>query len=584
MRIGVGIRALAAAAFGVVAMLPASQAGASNEKEEIRALIARLKKLEAKVAEQERQEKQTRATAQHATNVANAANAAIVKGELPPPPPPVFVTFKNGLKVETADGDFSFKIGGRIFVDGGVNTLPVQTFPATGWTLPSSIATFDPSHSANGFSNQVGFRQARLEVEGKAWRDWYYKFQYDFAGAPNDLVLGGFRDAWLAYGGLKPITFQVGNQFEPSSLERTNSSKTRDFIERAQPSDLLAGNRHLGFAAAAGGYAPGFLGKPNWSAKAGVYSTSLEDGNPQGTTTASVGGTTVVTNIGVPAGNSGFLNPVAGGHQYWDAAGRVTYAPILTPEALLHIGGSFRFQKPNDATAASDDRVLQPGSTLKSEANILNENLLGTPALTCVSPLTQVVGGNCVQSVLNPGAELVGAYGPFSVQAEYLGVHYNRSGSLLTYYNLGGQHAPGSTSVNFSGYYVYGTWYLTGESRAEAYLTAPDEFNAPSTFGQIKILHPLSQGGWGAWELATRLSEINLNDGGTGYLQPLGSRNNIQGGRQTDVTVGLNWYPDRGIRFMANWVNVVQYAAPYTRPDINGIHPQLFELRAQVDW
>jgi hypothetical protein len=47
-----------------------------------------------------------------------------------------------------------------------------------------------------------------------------------------------------------------------------------------------------------------------------------------------------------------------------------------------HVGGSFRYQQPNDATAANDDRVLQPGSTLRTEANILGENLLGTQPLT----------------------------------------------------------------------------------------------------------------------------------------------------------------------------------------------------------
>jgi phosphate-selective porin len=52
-------------------------------------------------------------------------------------------------------------------------------------------------------------------------------------------------------------------------------------------------------------------------------------------------------------------------------------------------------------------------------------------------------------------------------------------------------------------------------------------------------------------------------------------------GRQSDFTLGLNWYPDKGIRFMANWV---QYSAPYNLRDINGIHPQLFALRPQVNW
>jgi phosphate-selective porin len=68
------------------------------------------------------------------------------------------------------------------------------------------------------------------------------------------------------------------------------------------------------------------------------------------------------------------------------------------------------------------------------------------------------------------------------------------------------------------------------------------------------------------------------------FLQPLGISCNIQGGRESDFTLGLNWYPDKGIRFMANWVNVFQYSANFNRPDLNGIHPNLFVLRAQVDW
>src|ERR1700730_3477039 len=515
----------------------------------------------------------------------------------PPPPPPVFVSFKNGLKVESFDGDFSFKIGGRIFVDGGVNSRPVEAFPPPVPPLPVALVPFFPPHGGSGFSNQVVFRQARLEVEGKAWRDWYYKFQYDFTGSGNDLIAGGFRDVWLAWQPqwasgpdivckdqdcppryITPIAFQVGHQFEPSSIERAASSKYRDFIERALPSDLLAGNRHVGFAAVTGGDAPGILGKPNWSLKAGVYSTSFEDGNPLGPTTTAAG---VVTNVGIPAGNSAFLNPVAGGHQYWDATVRLTYAPILTPDMLLHLGGWFRYQKPNDATATSDDRVLQPGSTLRSEANILGLNLLGTQPLTCwSSPTAQLVGTNCVNNVLNYGAELEAAWGPFSIQAEYLGIHYDRNPAIIFW-----PHAPGTSSVPFDGLYAFVTLYLTGESRSEQYRSY-EEFNAPGdgNVAQIKILNPWRAGGWGAWELAARVAEINLNSGGFQFLQPVGTPSNIQGGRQTDFTLGLNWYPDKGIRFMTNWVHVLQLAAPLQRPDINGIHPNLFEVRAQVDW
>jgi len=300
-----------------------------------------------------------------------------------------------------------------------------------------------------------------------------------------------------------------------------------------------------------------------------------------GATTNAAG---VVTNIGIPAGSSSFLNPVPGGHQYWDAAARLTYAPVLTEDNLLHLGGWVRYQKPNDATAASDDRVLQPGGTLAEEANAVGSALLGTQPLTCVAATDQLPGRNCTKNVLSYGAELVASYGPFSVQGEYIGMHYDRDAGLLAFFNTGGAHAPGGTSLNFNGFYAYATWYLTGESRAEAYMIYPKEVNQPAEWDQIKILHPVSAGGTGAWELAARVSEINLNDGSVLFAQPTGSRNNVQGGRETDFTLGLNWYPDRGVRFMANWVNVLQYSANFNRPDLNGIHPQLFEIRAQVDW
>jgi phosphate-selective porin OprO/OprP len=548
-----------------------------EQVKQLEPLKDRLKQLEAEVAKQKRERKEAQSRVQsvkgnageareHGEPQNQFANVA-VPPEMPyyriSTPMPVFVSLERGLTVLSTDGDFGFHVGGRLMLDGGISSQPAPAFSGT-----KAL----PAVAASGFSNQVGIRYARLQVLGSAYRIWDYKFQYDFAGAPNGLVIGGLRDAYLTLRFPDPFSFQVGNFFEPFSLERTQSSNFRDFVERALPSDLLAPNRHIGVAATVGGLAPG-IGVPNWHLRAGVFSTSLEDGNPSA--------------VGAPAaGSSSLLNPVPGGHQYWDAAARFTYAPILTPDDLLNIGGSVRYQNPNDATAANDDRVLQPGSTLKTEGNILGENLLGTQPLTCAaSAATQLIGENCVKDVVNYGAELVVAHGPFSVQAEYLGMHYDRSASLIEVL-----HAPGGTSVNFSGYYAYATWYLTGESRADQFRTypnrylSPEEFYVPSTFGQIKILRPFSVGGPGAWEVAARLSEINLNSGGFLFAQPAGVPSNIQGGRETDFTLGLNWYPDPGIRFMANWVDVLQLAAPWNRPNINGLHPQIFEMRAQLNF
>ncbi|MCI0598190.1 MAG: OprO/OprP family phosphate-selective porin, partial [Beijerinckiaceae bacterium] len=508
--------------------------------------------LEAKVAKQEKERKEAEARV-HQFGMAAPPPVVCKDAPCPPPPelpPPVWVSFKNGLKVESFEKDFSFHIGGRIFVDGGASTGP-----------------FPPG----GQEGNVGIRRARLEVDGKAFKYWLYKMQYDFAGSTSTgTVQGGIRDAYLAlrHPALaflpftpEPVILQVGNFHEPSSLEQTTSSKYTDFIERSMVADALAGNRHIGFAAQA-------IGK-DWSAKTGIFSTSPED-------------TLLVPAPGIPpfpfpppAGIPPFFFPGAatGGGQYFDVAGRFTYAPILEKDALLHFGASARYRRPNDSTGLSDGRTMFLGSNIRAEANILNERFLGTPDLSCGTIIVnaQAVAGKCVSDIVYYGAEFVASYGPFSLQGEYMGADYNRNASALAFANFNGAgfNALGGSSLHFSGYYVYGTWYLTGESRAEAYKV--DSLN-PATFGQIKILDPLSKGGIGAWELAARFSELNLNSGG------------ILGGREQNVTVGLNWYPDRGIRFMLNYINVVGLSAPFNRPYLNGANPSIFLMRAQVDW
>ena len=433
------------------------------------------------------------------------------------------MSLRNGLTVESLDHDFSFKIRGRILVDGGVSSQPEK-----------------------GYGSQVNITQGRLAVDGKAFKYWDYKLEYDFAGnAPltsltgtTTTPAGGIRDAFLALNYFSPVVFQAGNFYEPFSLERINSKLYTDFMERSLVTEGLGPSRHIGFAA--------FTKGENWTAKGGIFGTSVEDK---------------------------VLAPLPGGNQYWDLTGRVTLAPIMTKDMLLHVGASARYQRPNDATAASDDRVLALGSNVRTEANVLNENLLGTQGLACGAT---IIGQNCTKSVLDYGAEFVGAYGPFSVQGEYMGARYNRDPVLIELLR-----APGSSVLDFSGYYVYATWYLTGESRAASYRT---DYRRPGTFDQIEINSPLSAGGTGAWELAARFSELNLNSGGFLVQQPAGLPSNIQGGRQTDMTIGLNWYPDTGIRFMANWIRVLQLAAPFDRPYLNGAHPDIFVMRAQVNW
>lgn len=547
-----------ARADDTAAAIKALQARLDATEAEVRSLKARLKSFTGKsakakpptVSERKRVDEQARAGSSKASEAPQGSPA-------PSTGLPFFVDLSRGLKIKSLDGANSFKIGGRVYVDGGGSTQPEQ-----------------------GLSSTANIRQARLEVEGKALNIWNYKFQYDFSAGNVTKVgaLGGVRDAYIALTYFNPISFQVGHMFEPVGLEWTNSKNTTDFLERAM---FFSGPlHHLGFAALTHG--------ENWSLKGGVFSTSLVEKSLQ-----PAAATPVV--FGVPSG-AGWV--ATGGSQYVDIAGRFTYAPIMTQESLLHFGVSGRYHRPNNSTATNDG-ALEPGSGIKTESNILNENLLGTPDLSCGGVSfggNPPVAGKCVRDMVIHGGELVVAHGPLSLQSEYLGVHYDRNASAILMANAAGNYAPGGTKLDFNGYYVYGTWYLTGESRAAAYQLSG--FN-PATFGPIDIKNRVSAGGIGAWELAARFSAINLNNGpysgatftnllvaaqGNQAASAFVANSGVLGGREEDMTLGVNWYPDPGFRVMANWTRVMHLTSPWDRAYLNNAHPNTLLMRVQADW
>ena len=389
-------------------------AGASDSAIEARlrmleAEIARLRPLEAEVAKLRQDARQSKSALRSSNSrgrsqqsETNVVNAAASKGSSDTPPrPPVFVSFKNGLFVETEDKAYSFKVGGRILLDGGGIALPL-----------------------NGFDNQVGGRQLRLEVEGRAARIYFYKLQYDFAGTAqvtgNNQVLSGIRDAYFGFQSplftlpfaKEPAYVMVGSMFEPFSIEAINSSKYRDFIERSLAVDTFQPDRHIGLAVGAYG--------DDWSFKGGIFSTSFGDAsqNPARGYPATWG----IPRLYIPNAGGGGPFPsnttwfqATGGGQYFDLTGRLTYAPIHNEHDLIHVGVSGRYHQPNDSTAVNDDRVLALGNRIRSEANILGQGLIGTPDLSCgtiVGPIpngifnSSAFAGKCTKNVESFGVEL----------------------------------------------------------------------------------------------------------------------------------------------------------------------------------
>jgi phosphate-selective porin OprO/OprP len=155
-------------------------------------------------------------------------------------------------------------------------------------------------------------------------------------------------------------------------------------------------------------------------------------------------------------------------------------------------------------------------------------------------------------------AEAAGTYGPLFFQGEYF------------WYNVDRNAFAPLPSLKFQGGYAEAAYVLTGESR---------RYNAGSaSYGGIAPANPfsLSSGGWGAWEIAGRYSTIDLND-------RLAFANGVAGGRQTIYTLALNWYVNRNVRLMLDYLhgNVAKQISPTNFGDA-GAKFDAIAMRTQV--
>ena len=134
------------------------------------------------------------------------------------------VFWDDGLNMETNDGRFQVRIGGRIQYD--------WVF----WGDDSEIADSVAGPIVDG----TELRRARLFVEGYMYDKIEYKAQFDFAGGKVNIKDVYFGIRHPKYG------FRMGHMKEPFSLEELTSSKYLTFLERALPS-VFDSERNAGF-------------------------------------------------------------------------------------------------------------------------------------------------------------------------------------------------------------------------------------------------------------------------------------------------------------------------------------------------
>ena len=521
-----------AAAIGLIGTLVTSQARAQSSQAdaEIALLKQQLRLMEQKLDRLQKQTTANTATAASAkadakVAVANAQAAVPVKG--PVAPPETIVTMPgNRPTICTADNLNCVSIVSRVHFDaGGYNYRP-----NTAATVPQRL------------DDGVNLRRARIGVAGKFLGDWNYSLVYDFGGTSDGFAstasvggaavgflpggaLSGVENAYLSYTGFKPfggkLAIEGGIMDLPYTLDEATSSNDIVFMERAS-AGVVATNIAAGdFRSTVGAR---WYDDTFW---AGAYVT--------GPATGAIHSASSVN----PAGTTEQFGAVA------RAAGQI----VSGKDYSLHLGGDAQFliQPPHNLIAGSQTLTLSD----RPELRIDPTTLISTGAIANASA-AQVYS-----------LEAAGNYGPLFFQGEYFWFNVERNAAT-------GLPPIGAPNLKFDGGYAQASYVLTGESHP---------YNAASaSYGGIVPANPfsLTGGSWGAWEIAGRYSMIDLND-------RVGSAIGVAGGRQTVYTMALNWYINRNVRLMFDYLHgdVVKQISPTNVGDA-GAKFDAVAMRTQV--
>jgi len=198
---------------------------------------------------------------------------------------------------------------------------------------------------------------------------------------------------------------------------------------------------------------------------------------------------------------------------------RGVFNPIAKRKQMLHLGFGAEARR-----YGSTDTVRLRS---RPESDLTDVRMVDTG--TIVDPDTS----------LRYTAELAGKFRSVHAQAEYLHLNLSRNG--------------GAPDVDFSGWYAQLGWFITGESRT---------YNRKSgSFGRIKPKH-----GYGAWEVALRVSDIDLNS------------SDIGGGTERNAAVAVNWYVTKSLRASLNYIDAS------ARPDQNGLDDDVRILQARLQF
>jgi phosphate-selective porin OprO and OprP len=485
-----------------VATLQAQVQAQSGVGEENARLKAQVTGLEAQVADLKTSTTEQIQTA-HADDIKTIEKAK----------PSVITTVANGRPVwASPDGKNSVTLRGQVQFDAADYLQPTPPGPLatdlrrSGPAVGATASNVDFTH-ARELKDGYLLRRARLGVDGQVLGDFQYRILLDFGGTGVENA-GEFYEAWIQYSGFKPFKLKVG-EFPPlQGLEDQMSTSQGLFLERPAVAniarDLAGGDTRL----SAQTYATG----QTWLASVALTSRT----------------------IGVL--NTGNATPTP--QTYGDPLGvvaRLAFSPLKGEDYQVQVGanGSYVIDAPN---------VGGPPTTFPPSAStLINQYQLGfSDRLESRVDGTRLINtGNIgANHASTTGGEFAAQWRNFFLQGEF------------QYFTIA-RRDPTVVDPHFFGWYVEGSWILTGQSRR--YNQEAAVFDGPA------IPKPVGGGGIGDFELAFRFSDMNLNYQ-EGLAGTLGGLSTVRGGDSKIFSTALNWYLNPPVRlsFEYQYVNLVR--------------------------
>ena len=176
-------------------------------------------------------------------------------------------------------------------------------------------------------------------------------------------------------------------------------------------------------------------------------------------------------------------------------AGRFTFAPVLHRSKVIHLGLAAEFR---DLDSNSGFRISARPESYANSTKLIDTGII-----------------NDASKVNTIGLEAAAMMGKLSLQGEYVAATATRD------------QGP---EITLDGGYVMASMFISGGHLR--YRKSTGSFQGPRLKGKS-----------GAWEVAARYSTLSLQD------------QDVLGGKEQNLTLGLNWYMNSHFRMMFNAVH-----------------------------